>query len=253
MPDKKTFLLQIKGVDSTYSIKAHPRTYNGSYDNDLKTYQKRAAKYIKELDKRRLKFHKQMYRDARDYKRAIIKSKIRAWSDFRRIYLTKKEQDMSREAWLNYYFNVLSDEEEALRNSEVNFKFIDRWLALNQFRNQSEYNQLIKDSSTRMGLFTFRDDNGDNMIVTKLLVIDNTENEYAYYDGSNGLKEFVLYLKTQNNYSVIGFFLNGDVGAIRAVDFNDIVFAGNRVNSLKMQRTGKDIASIGMILSKCGL
>lgn len=253
MPHKKSFLLEIKGDDSTYTLKAHPRSFNGTKENDLKTYEKRAAKYIKELDKRRLKFHKQMFREENEYKRAIIKSKIRAWSDFRKIYLTKEEREMPKEDWLDYYFNVLSDEEEALRNSKVTYPFIDRWMQLNNYRDRSDYNDKIRDSSTRMGLFTFRDDDGNNMIVTKLLVIDKTEKEYAYYNGSNGLKELILYLKTQNDYSIVGFFFNGDIGVAREIDFSGIAFSANRFNRIKMQRTSKDLASIGMILSKCGL
>ncbi|MBL4705167.1 MAG: hypothetical protein JKY54_11635, partial [Flavobacteriales bacterium] len=88
---------------------------------------------------------------------------------------------------------------------------------------------------------------------TQLLVIDKTEKEYAYYRGSTGLKEIILYLKTQNDYSIVGFSFNGDVAILNTVDFSEIAFSANTVNRIKMHRTSKELASIGMILSKCGL
>ncbi|MBL4705278.1 MAG: leucine-rich repeat domain-containing protein, partial [Flavobacteriales bacterium] len=193
MPHKKTFNIQIKGEDSTYTLEAHPKSFNGNKDADLKTYEKRFGKYLKELDKRRIMFHRGMYRSSKMFKRSIITSKLKAWSDFRKIYLSPDERKMKKQDWLDYYSDVLSDEEEALRNSKVDLPYLDRWMSLNQFRNQSEYNEKIKDSSTRMGLFTFRDQDGKNLIVTQLLVIDKTEKEYAYYRGSTGLKEIILY------------------------------------------------------------
>jgi len=253
VPHKKYFAIQIKGLDTTYTILAHPRAFNGNRESDLKTYEKRSSKYIKELDRRRLKFHKQMYRDENQFKRSIIKSKIRAWTDFRRVYLSPTEQLMPKVQWLNYYSDILSDEEEALRNSKAYDKYIDRWMQLNQYRNQSDYVSKTKDSSTRMGLFTFRDQDGKNLIVTKLLTIDQTEKEYSYYKGSNGLKELILYLKTQNNYSVVAFMLNGDVAVLDKIDFSNIAFSANTVNSLKLQRTDKELVTLGMVLSKCGL
>ncbi|MFT7611440.1 MAG: hypothetical protein ACI9J3_000383 [Parvicellaceae bacterium] len=253
VPHKKFFSIQIKGVDTTYIIVAHPRAFNGSRESDLKTYEKRSSKYIKELDRRRLKFHKQMYRDENQFKRSIIKSKIRAWTGFRRMYLSSPEQQMPKAQWLSYYSDVLADEDEAIRNSNVYDKYMNRWMHLHQYRNQSDYVSKTKDSSTRMGLFTFRDQDGKNLIVTKLLIIDKTEKEYSYYKGSNGLKELILYLKTQNKYSVVAFMLNGDVGVLDKIDFTDIAFSANKVNNIKLQRTDKELATMGMILSKCGL
>ncbi len=252
LPHHKKFRIRLKGVDSTYSFLAYPRSSSFSKEIDLKTYEKRASKYIKELDKRRLKFHKQMFRDENEYKRAILKSKIRAWSDFRRIYLSKEEQDLKKPEWLEYYFNVLSNEDQALRNSEVSTKYVERWLRLKDFRDRSDYNDKIRDSATLAGLFTFRDDDGNNMIVTKLVVIDKTEKEFAFYDGSNGLKEIPLYLKERNSYSIIGWFFNGDIGVLGNMDMEQISFTG-QVNSLKMSRINKDLASIGMVVSKVGL
>lgn len=130
------FLFELKTYDSVFQFEAIPvSTYSKVLgQQDKKLYNRLYLRYLKVLERRSTKFNNQIKQMKYAYNDAIKKSYMRAWSNFRRIYMSPEELKMSRKEWLEYFDKVIADEKEALMNADARMVYVHRLFESDGFK-----------------------------------------------------------------------------------------------------------------------
>ena len=245
--DKKQFTLRLKTQDHFKTLTVVPRYNNGKSSLSLvqPTYEKRYLRYLELLDERRQKFNSDQYSENVAYRSKVNRLHGKSWKEFKDKYFSKQEQEMSEEEWLIYYDKVLANESKALENTLINSSFIERYLVVKGVKSLKYLEDLKKHQNTQIGRFKFKDETGDDVVITSLIVINKTLEEFKVYEGSKGLMEFYLFLRQSDEYCIVANYRNGDVGTLDHLNFDEIIFMQEAANTIELKRFVKEYSTIG--------
>jgi len=245
--DLKNFVLRLKTTSGFKELVVVPRFENkkGSISTVQSSYEIRYVRYLEHLDRRRSAFNKKQYDKTVSYRLKVNKLHSKAWEDFKKKYFSDVEKQMNEKDWLIYYDKVLSDEKSALRNTLVEAHYIQRYIDLLEYREAKNIEDVKKYKDTQVSRFQFRDNQGKDVAITSLIVLNKTLGHYRVYDGSKGLMEFYLFLRQSDEYVVFGMFRNGDIGIAPKLDFDNIFFRQEESNLITLKRFKKDFSDVG--------
>lgn len=253
--DLKNFMLRLKTPSGFKELRVVPRFENkeGSISSVQSSYEIRYVRYLEQLDARRKKFNHEQYDRSIKYRMKINKLNSTVWSDFKKKYFSEDEKELTQKEWLEYYDLVLSDEKSALRNSVSSKDKLQRYLDLLEVDRALNIEEVKKFRNTQISRFKFVDYENKDVIITSLIVLNKTLNQYKVYDGSNGLMEFYLFLRQSDDYCIFAVIRNGDIGVVSAIDFNNIVFRQEEANELELMKFELNFSVLGDVISAAHL
>jgi hypothetical protein len=253
--DLKNFTLRLKTQSGFKELTVVPRFENkeGSISSVQSSYEKRYVRYLENLDARRKKFNHDQYDRSIKYRMKVNKLNNQVWSDFKKKYFSEEEKELSQEEWLAYYDQVLANERLALRNSVGSKDNIQRYLDLLQIDRALNVEEVKKFKNTQISRFKFVDYEHNDVIITSLIVVNKSLNQYKVYDGSNGLMEFYLFLRQSDDYSIFAMIRNGDMGVVSSLDFSKIVFRQEDANEIEILQFEVDFSVLGDLISAAHL
>jgi len=222
----KNFKLVLKSSRGFEEFIVVPRFPNkgSKIEKNQTSYEKRNIKYLELLNKRKLEFNKTLFREKAKYRYNLIRIRNKTWNDFRKMYFSEAEKQLSVNDWLVYYDDVISNELAALKRSQVRNDFLIRTLRLLNYKYVKNISEIKKEQGTQIGLFSFKDQSENDLAITSLFVVNKSLNHFKIYNGSVGVKEFYLFFRRSDDYSIIAVLRNGDIATVNKINFSQIEF-----------------------------
>ncbi len=246
-----TFTFVFKNDTSFFSIEAKPLFKKGQDDPNklLENYRKLYLSYLKKTEARKHKFNKKIANEYLAYKKASERYNDSCWVVFSKLYLSEDERNMTKEEWLKYYVNILSDEKNILNHSFVMQTTLNRALDLIGFSSD------VKNFTTQTNTVNFRLIDKDNKIlaVDNASIIDLQNLNYMNFKGGCGYNQAKLFINPLGRYVIYAELLNGDIAIVKPEDFiynpndnfHDLLFKASVIK--------KELSSLEQVLSYFGL
>lgn len=206
---EKHFILELKYKSSFEKITVIPRFNKNKHSasDEQSSYELRYVKYLELLNKRAHKFNKELKDKQNTFRLEMGKIQSKAWSEFSDLHLSKQEKQMTQEEWLEYYDDILKNEEQALLNANMNIPFMLRYLEFKKYKLVSSSDQ--KSYYPAFSKVTFVDADNQPLNITEIYTIDNNNHCYKYYPGSNAPMEFYLFHEDKP-VTILAVLRNGD-------------------------------------------
>ncbi|CAG5087283.1 leucine-rich repeat domain-containing protein [Parvicella tangerina] len=211
---EKNFLLQLKLAGEFKELTVIPKlkTRKKSTADEQSSYEMRYIKYLETLNNRRIDFDKELKDKKGKYLLELRKIRTKAWLEFSNLYLSEKEKSWTQQEWLAYYDEVIANQEQALLNAQMDFKYLDQYLFLQQYQKINA----ISEAESKYGparKIQFLDLERKEVSITGLYVIDLVNKTYKVYKGSNAPMEFYLFAP-DTPVAVIARLRNGNFSMV---------------------------------------
>jgi hypothetical protein len=213
---EKNFLLTLKTSSEFKEMVVVPRFEAKSQSISFiqKSYEVRYIKYLEGLNKRRKTFNKSQYYKTVEYRLRVNKLNNTTWEDFGKQYFSSEENELTQKQWLEYYDEVIGKEKNALLNSELNTDYFCRLLALNNLNERLSIQDVKSLYGELPNKLIFVNEQGEPLAVKNLYVINQKDQSYKKYIGSNGPMEFFVFYNAEDPLSFVAELRNGDFGVI---------------------------------------
>lgn len=207
---EKNFNLQLKTANGFVAMTVIPKlkTRKKSTAEEQSSYEMRYIKYLESLNSRRLDFDKELKEKKSKYLLELRKIRTKAWSKFSELYLSEEEKSWPQEEWLAYYDQVIANQDQALLNAQMDFKYLEQYLILKQFEdlNSIERAEDIYGTAKKV---QFSDVDLKPISITSLYLIDNSSRTFKHYKGSNAPMEFYLFSPARS-IAIVARLRNGN-------------------------------------------
>lgn len=207
---EKNFNLQLKTANGFVAMTVIPKlkTRKKSTAEEQSSYEMRYIKYLESLNSRRLDFDKELKEKKSKYLLELRKIRTKAWTKFSELYLSEEERSWPQEEWLTYYDQVIANQDQALLNAQMDFKYLEQYLVLKQFEdlNSIERAEDIYGTAKKV---QFSDVDLKPVSITSLYLIDNSTRTFKQYKGSNAPMEFYLF-SPDRSIAIIARLRNGN-------------------------------------------
>lgn len=207
---EKNFNLQLKTAGGFVEMTVIPKlkTRKKSTAEEQSSYEMRYIKYLESLNSRRLDFDKELKEKKSKYLLELRKIRTKAWSKFSELYLSEEERNWSQDEWLAYYDQVIANQDQALLNAQMDFKYLEQYLILKQFENLTsfEHAEGIYGAAKKV---QFSDVDLKPVCITTLYLVDNVNHTFKQYKGSNAPMEFYLF-SPNRSIAIIARLRNGN-------------------------------------------
>ncbi|PBQ34652.1 hypothetical protein CNR22_23710 [Sphingobacteriaceae bacterium] len=250
------FTIQLKSDTGFSEFTACPVfAYMDPYKN-TQTYTKKYLLYQRFLQRRSQNFKKQQAREKATYDRNYNKVKEYAWKELQ-LRMSDEEKLMSQEDWLEYYDNIVANEEEAINGSSLSTPFILRSLALKSYAAFAEPTNPSTVATRSNTAFyrtksvevDFMNANGaGKLAVANIIVLDSKNKLYYMNAGTLGLLPNTLSLQQFAGYKIIIQMRNGDWGAVDTEEIDKQNFESSETLLFKTQVFDKNLDTIGDLL-----
>ncbi|MCH8330077.1 MAG: leucine-rich repeat domain-containing protein [Bacteroidetes bacterium] len=207
------FTLEVKTRDGFDSLPVYPRREKETLLASQKTYLKRFERYQKGLDRREKSYHKKVVRDKKVYDRLYNSRLNAAWNNLRS-FMSKRELEMSREEWLEYYDNIIADERFAFDNAPLSILNISRSLQLAGY--QKSFTFLQFQSGTISLKVGFQDTSLKVLPSKKLLVVNISQKTYTVYNGTLSSLPVDIIISRDDDVVILCEIRNGDFAVVDA-------------------------------------
>jgi len=251
----QNFVIELKDKSGFKKITAYPRLPDekSTIDKAQKQYTKRYAKYLSVLNKRRIKFQNGLLKEKVLYDAALKKSIDKTWQGFQDMYMSPDEKKLSMAEWLEYYDQVVANEENALYNADASVANIIHSLESQNYL-EVGYSKLIPGDTTLNSINTYYKDEDQNLlVVSKILLINSTNKTFCRYDGSLGLDPSAVILSSANPVSIVLELRNGDIGVLQKEQYPKDKLNIVSEYTFTVKRISKKLASIGQIMELLNL
>jgi hypothetical protein len=207
---KKNFNLQLKTLDGFIELTAIPKlkTKKKTTAEEQSSYEMRYIKYLESLNDRRVDFDKELKEKKSKYLIELRKIRTKAWGEFSNLYLSDIEKTWTQDEWLAYYDKIMANQEQALLNAQMDFKYLDQYLILNNYTELSAVEHAQKQYGTASKI-EFTDVTAKPLSIISLYIIDTETKAYRKYKGSNAPMEFYLFIP-ESSVAVIAKLRNGN-------------------------------------------
>ncbi len=252
----KNFTIELKHLRGFERLIAYPRSANidVALEEAQKTYEKRFVRYTRTLASREKSFHKQLLKDKYNYDKTIATTHQKAWEDFRRMYMSEEEQEMTQEEWLMYYDKVVANEKKALYNADACIDNFVRSLTKDGYkRNDHKLHESIARGNAKSINSFFHDLQSNQLAVKEIMVINYNDRSFHLYKGSLGVKPVRLFLQNSPHKAIVVEIRNGDMAIITKNDYAKIDFSSLQEVNFEMKRFKRSLSTIGLLRDKLGL
>lgn len=218
---EKNFNLQLKTANGFEELKVVPKlkTKKRTTAEEQSSYEMRYIKYLEGLNDRRLDFDKELKEKKSKYLIELRKIRTKAWGEFSSLHLSDQEKLMTQDEWLAYYDEVISNEEQALLNASMDFKFLEQYLFLNKFTQLTNSNQAQSQYSSPLKV-RFSDLESKPLSITTLYLIDTENKLFKAYKGSNAPMEFYLF-SSDKPVAIMAKLRNGNFAMTKTILKNE--------------------------------
>lgn len=218
---EKNYNIELKTPDGYVRLTAIPKlkTKKKTTAEEQSSYEMRFIKYLETLNDRRLDFDKELKEKRSKYLIELRKIRTKAWNEFSDLYLSDIEKAWTQEEWLSYYDEVMSNQEQALLNAQMDFKYLEQYLSIKNFKKLQSIEQAQKQYGSAYKV-QFSDLESRPISITSLYIIDTEHQCFKQYTGSNAPMEFYLFApetpvvivaKLRNgNYAINDYLLTMD-------------------------------------------
>ncbi len=222
---EKNFLLQLKKAGGFVEFTVIPKllTKKKTTAEEQSSYEMRYIKYLEGLNERRVDFDKELKEKQSKYLLELRKIRTKAWSEFSDLYLSETEKSWTQEEWLVYYDEVIANQDQALLNAQMDFKYLDQYLFLQQFTQINTTSQAEKQYGPAKKV-RFVSQESKAISIISLFVIDQENKLYKHYKGSNAPMEFYLFAPL-SRVAVIAQLRNGNYAMVNTPLINEGEFA----------------------------
>lgn len=251
----KLFTIELKDKNSFKQFTATPANLSSSMTRETfqQKFPKLYASYCKALDRRRKRFHKNLFSNKMIVDKNYKRNKERLWAAFRDMYMSPEEKKMTPEEWFKYYDKVISHEKKTLYAATADESNLKRSLVLNQFDLLNQSTWIGQNNCTDIINAAFEDKAKNNLAVVSIFVIDKTSGCFYSVAGTVGLGEQIIMLCNRENISIIAVLRNGDIGIVLPDQLiNKNPQQGNKRN-LMVQLIPKSLCTVGQIMELIGL
>ena len=251
----KLFTIELKDINSFKQFTATPANLSSTITQE--TFQQKFprlyASYCKALDRRRKRFHKNLFSNKMIVDRNYKKNKEILWTAFRDMYMSPEEKKMTHEEWLKYYDKVIAHEKKTLYAATADESNLKRSLILNQFELLNQSDWIGQNNCTDIFNVSFEDKAKNNLPVISLFVIDKENNFFYSVPGTIGLGQQILMLCNRENIRIIAVLRNGDIGIVQPDQLINKNLQQSSKISLMVQIIPKSLCTVGQIMELIGL
>jgi len=235
----KIIVLKVYPVKGSGKKKSKNNTEK--YANDYSRYLLSLARKSRKHDRNILKNKRKIYVSIEQYKR-------NSWNTLRS-YMSPIEREMSKEEWMEYYFEIVRYEEIALLAAYPSSSFIDRKLRKMGF----DYQRQFIDTATIQTIFIyFTDDDGANIPVNKVLIINKSRMTFKTLFNTTTLGSIALTLPKDDDIALLVYLPDGSVGMATIEEIEPCL--SNSINTrIKSQVVDSSLITIAQIMKTFSL
>ena len=247
----KYFTLYLKKIDGKI-IQLNVMLAKGKNKNnvsfDSEKYAADYAKYLSALSKKKKKHNRNIAKNKRKVQSSLRRNKRNAWSVLRS-YMSDVERSMTEEEWMEYYYNLVKYEEEALLSSYPEQVLLERKFTKMGFK---KINSLIDTTETQMIFGYFTDESNANLPVKKIIIIDKTMLTYQEIKIESLINPIALLLPKTSNLNILIFLADQSVGMVSGTEIDD-AFEKPTEARLKASVVEPELITISQILKNFNL
>lgn len=244
------FEIELKDDSTHLSFSAYPIYVDKkrTIDQAQERYTTMYLNYQKALFTRGARFDKKLVKDKAKFKKQQQKLVDNTWKRFRAAHMSETENKLTREEWLQYYYNIIANERLAFYNADATSQNLIRGIELEGFeRGLVKFNTI--DPTLSGFQVNFVNEQNELVPVTSIVVINKTNNSYIAIEGSMGADPVNIVLSASQQYEFVCFLLNGDIG----IADSQLLNSENNRPILKLEVVSRKLASIGQIYKRIGL
>ena len=242
----KKFVLFLKKINGkVISLNVYPVKGNSKkhLSMNAEKYAAEYAKYLSSLAKRKRKHDREILKNKRKIYSSIARNKRNAWNVLRS-YMSDKERAMTEKEWMDYYYNIVKYEEQALLSSYPEEIFLERKFKKMGFRRiyaRGDSSQVI----TIIGYFV--DNKGMNLPVKKVVIVDKTSMTYRIIYVKSLLSSIGMTVSKGHDMNMLIFLADRSVGMVSGNEIEDSfdVYLNARIES---QIVSASLITISQIL-----
>ncbi|MBI5541504.1 MAG: leucine-rich repeat domain-containing protein [Bacteroidia bacterium] len=251
----KLFTIELKDRNSFVQFNATPANLSSTMTRE--TFQQKFprlyASYCKALDRRRKRFHKNLFSNKMIVDKNYKKNKERLWTAFRDMYMSPEEKKMTPEEWLKYYDKVIAHEKKTLYAATADESNLKRSLVLNQFELLNQSDWIGRNNCTEIINASFEDKAKNNLPVISIIIIDKENSCFYSVSGTVGLGEQTLMACNRESIKIIAVLRNGDIGIVLPDELKNKNTQQINKKILMVQVIPKSLCSVGQIMDLIGL
>jgi len=251
----KNFTIEFKDGHGFKKISAYPRLPDNKSSSEIwqRQYTKRYARYLSLLNKRRMKFYKNLFKEKALYDASLRKSKETTWAAFQKLYFSDEEKKLSMNQWLEYYDLVIANEKRALYNADASIDNLSLYMNRENYQ-LSTFSKIVPgDTSMQAMNISFKDEEQNLLVVSKILLVNQADKTYCSYNGSLGLEPMLMYLSLNKPLSIVVELRNGDMGVLTKEKYANEKLTGMSQYTFTLQRITKKLGSVGQITDMLNL
>lgn len=256
------FTINLKCDTGFVNFNAYPVIAGLPIEKSRQAYNRSFLIYQKTLARRSQSFKRDLAREKKKYDANFKKLQAYAWKELQ-LRMSDEEKSMSRDEWLDYYDQIIGNEQQALNNSALTKGFVMRSLALNRYFNGGMQTFVNRpgnlppnpnDYAGKTVSVDFMNAAGTlKLPVVNIILLDNKNKRYTEIPGSLGLSPSVMILKPYSSYSIIVELRNGDFGLVTSAEIDSHTLEANKSYSFKTIVVDKNLGTIGDLLKGSGI
>jgi len=247
----KSYTLYLKKIDGhIITLKVFPAKGKSKKNikNNSGKYASDYARYISSLSKRNRKHDRDILRNKRRVYSSIERAKRNAWNNLRS-YMSPIEREMSKEEWMQYYYQLIKYEETALLAAYPDEVFTERKLRKMGF----SYVNMNVDTSGLVPLsIFFTDENNANIPVDKILVLDKSRMTYKVIYVTSYFNPITITVYKEDDLAFLVYLPDKSVGMVTMDEIEPSIL-NSADNRIKSQIIDSKLISIGQVLKKFNL
>ncbi|MBL4669699.1 MAG: hypothetical protein JKY30_10620 [Flavobacteriales bacterium] len=237
----QSFTIQLKNINGFLDIEAYPRYTSLTRDikDSQERYEKNNAKYLKYLQRRKIKFDKKMTKRKNIFYNSIKEYDANLWRSFQKNYMTEEERKLPREEWLKYYDKVIANERKAMGNASPTLGNIVRSIKIDDYKILTSASFLSPNDTTVIKTL-YQSKKEEKLAITNILIIDVEAKTYKKYVGSKGIKVIKIDDPENTNNVMVVWLRNGNIGFL----------SQSELRNLKVNKNGQSLITLNIINKK---
>ncbi len=251
------FTIQLKCDTGYVKFNAYPVVPGMTIEKSQQQYTRRFLLYQRALARRSQSFKRTQSNERRKYDSNYKKMQDYAWKELQ-LRMSDEEKLMTRDEWLDYYDNIISNEKKAICNAALVRGFVQRALGLYGYFTGGQLPVIAKKNSTINGFKTIYADfinaTGQGKLpVANITILDNKNKIVYQIQGTLGLSPNMITLKQFASYSILVELRNGDFGLVTSEEIDHQALDGNKACQLKTKVIDRNLGTIGELLKDSGV
>jgi hypothetical protein len=246
------FVVSVKADTGFEKFNAYPLFPNMPLEKCQQTYNKRFQMYQKLLLKRTQDFQKNQQKNKKSYDASYTKMQEYAWNELK-LRMSDEEKLMTKDEWLEYYDNVVANEQKALNNSALALGYVQRGLTIKGFGTNFNPEQVNKYGYKTFNVDFIDAEGGGNLAVANIIMIDVKSKSYFQTAGTLGLLPNPVAIRQFSPYILLLELRNGNFGVVTSEEIEKKAIDTKNAIQLKAKIYDKNLNTVGEVFAGSGL